>query len=151
MALQERLDRNKETQEFFTPKNIIQDMMKDIPAEHFKSFCKFKETSCGNGNIVIEVINEFKKYHKIEDILEKLQLADYQEDNCIETIKRILGDDTIIEVVEPPEEYATDGLIKMFMVNGKLAKWIVQADSTTFNWWELSEREQQLENLGFEF
>ena len=150
MVTLERISRNKDTQEFFTPKKYVLEMINEVPAEYFKDLVQFRETTCGNGNICVEVIEKYKEHHNLENIVNVMQLADYQEDNCIETIKRILGDNPIVEAIEPTADYITNGLIKMFKVNGELVKWMVQADSTTFNWWELSKEEKQLENLSIE-
>lgn len=146
MATEERLQRNKSTQEFFTPAYIVAEMIEDVPEEFFSSLVPFRELGCGNGNIVSQVVDKFKKYHKLEDILNNIQITDIMEDNCIETIRRLCNN-VEIEVVEPPEEKAADGLIAMFKVNGELVDWIVQSDATQFMWWQEDEFEERFASL----
>lgn len=135
MATQERLQRNKKTQEFFTPAHIIAEMLEDVPEEFFQNLIPFREIGCGNGNIAIQIVDKFKKYHTLDKILNTIQLADIMEDNCIETIHRLCGD-VDIKTVSVPDTKKVDGLISMFEVDGELVEWIVQADATKFMWWE---------------
>jgi hypothetical protein len=135
MASEERLKRNKETQEFFTPSYIVAEMVEEVPNEFFSNLLPFREVGCGNGNIASQIVDKFKKYHSLDDILKTIQLADIMEDNCIETIKRLCGD-VKVNVVAVPENKKSNGLIAMFEVDSIIVDWIVQADSTKFMWWE---------------
>ena len=135
MVSEERLQRNKTTQEFFTPAHIVAEMVEDVPKEFFSNLIPFREVGCGNGNIASQIVDKFKQYHSLEDILKNIQLADIMEDNCIETIKRLCGDVTV-KVVDVPKEKIADGLIAMFEINGIIVDWIVQADATKFMWWQ---------------
>lgn len=146
MHTEERLNRNKDTQEFFTPENIVQEMILEVPENFFKELKPFKETSVGTGNIAVQVIEKFKKYHILEDVLKNIQLGDIMLDNCIECIKRICGDVSVI-AVDPPKEFKSDGLIKMFKINDILVTWIVQADATRFFWWQKTDQEKLFDNL----
>ena len=135
MGSTERLQRNKATQEFFTPAFIVAEMLEEIPNEFFFNLVPFREVGCGNGNIASQIVNKFNQYHSLTDILKNIQLADIMEDNCIEIIKRLCGD-VEINVVNVPENKKTDGLIAMFEIDGILVDWIVQADATKFMWWQ---------------
>jgi len=135
MATTERLQRNKETQEFFTPAHIVAEMVEEVPNEFFVNLVHFREVGCGTGNIVSQIVDKFKKYHSLDKILKNIQLVDIMEDNCIETIKRLCGD-VKVEVVNVPENKKADGLIAMFEVDGQIVDWIVQADATRFTWWQ---------------
>jgi hypothetical protein len=135
MDLDVRLKRNKDTQEFFTPANIVAEMLEDVPEQFFQNLIPFREVGCGNGNIVTQIVNKFKQYHSLEDILKNIQLTDIMEDNCIDTIKRICGD-VNVEVIPVPGDKKSDGLIAMFKINGEPIEWIVQADATKFMWWQ---------------
>lgn len=150
MVTEKRLQRNKTTQEFFTPDHIVAEMLEDVPEEFFRDPIPFREVGCGNGNIAIQVVERFKKYHNLEKILANIQLVDLMEDNCIDAIKRICGDVDVVPV-GIPEGRKAEGLISMFTIDGVLVDWIVQADATKFMWWQKSPEESWLNNLGFEF
>lgn len=149
MDINERLQRNKNTQEFFTPPDIVKLMINEIPEEFFINLVPFREIGCGNGNIIVQIYEKYKQYnHSHDDIIENLQLADIMVENCIDTIYRLCGDNTIIDIIiDIDKEFKTPGLISMFKINGKLITWIVQADCTKFLWWKLTEQEQILDNL----
>jgi hypothetical protein len=146
MVSKERLQRNKSTQEFFTPAHIVAEIVEEVPNEFFVNLVPFKETTVGNGNIVSQIVDKFKQYHSLENILKNIQLSDIMEDNCIETIKRLCGD-VKVEVVSVPNNRQANGLISMFKVDGNLVEWIVQADATKFVWWQ----KEQFGNGLFEF
>ena len=135
MVTQERLQRNKNTQEFFTPSHVVAEMLEEVPEEFFADLVPFREVGCGNGNIASQIVDKFKQYHSLSDILKNIQLADIMEDNCIETIKRLCGD-VEVNVVSVPENKKADGLVAMFEVDGIIVDWIVQADATKFMWWQ---------------
>jgi hypothetical protein len=150
MVTEKRLQRNKTTQEFFTPQHIVEEMLEEVPEEFFQNLTPFREVGCGNGNIAIRVVEGFNKYHDLVEILKNIQLVDIMEDNCIDTIKRICGDVTVTPI-GIPEGRKAEGLISMFTIDDALIDWIVQADATKFMWWEKSPEEAWLNNLGFEF
>lgn len=146
MHTEERLKRNKDTQEFFTPEYIVKEMISEVPENFFKELKPFKETSVGTGNIAVQVIEKFKKYHILEDVLKNIQLGDIMLDNCIECIKRICGNVSIIPI-DPPEQFKSDGLFKMFKIDNVLVTWIVQADGTKFFWWQKTKQEKLFDNF----
>ena len=94
----DRSNRQKDTQEFFTPKHLVKQMLGEYP---FADATPFIESSVGNGNIAVEFYNYQKSklnsaYIKAKGkdflhgvILRDMWLADLQEDNCLETIKRL--------------------------------------------------------------
>jgi diphthamide synthase (EF-2-diphthine--ammonia ligase) len=146
MVIEERLNRNKETQEFFTPEKIVIEMLSEVPENFFKDLKPFKETSVGTGNIAVQVIERYKKYHSLENILKNIQLGDIMLDNCIECIKRICNNVSIVPI-NPPKEKESNGLIKMFKIDGFLVDWIVQADATKFFWWQKTQQEKLFDEL----
>lgn len=146
MVTQERLDRNKDTQEFFTPAHIVAELVAEVPNKYFVDLIPFRETACGNGNIAIQVIDKYKTYHSLTDILDKIQLSDIMLDNCIECIQRICGDVSIV-AIDPPEGKQFSGLIKMFKVNDQIVEWIVQADATKFTWWQKTKQDELFSSL----
>jgi hypothetical protein len=150
MVTEKRLQRNKTTQEFFTPPHIVAEMLEEVPEEFFQNLTPFREVGCGNGNIATQVVERFNGYHELEEILKNIQLVDLMEDNCIDTIKRICGD-VKVTTVDIPDGRRAEGLISMFTIDDVLIDWIVQADATKFTWWEKSPKESWLNALGFEF
>lgn len=134
MVTQERLKRNKDTQEFFTPDWAVKMMVDEVPDEFFKNLESFRESGCGNGNIAIQIYERYKQYHSHESIMNVLRLADIMEDNCKECIVRLYGPGKI-EVVtgnKIPKDMISPGLIACFKYNGILIKSVVQADGTKY-------------------
>lgn len=147
----DRSNRQKDTQEFFTPQHLVEQMLIEYP---FKCATPFIESSVGNGNIA-EQFYEFQKskfgMEMLDDkklastlhrlILRDMWLADIQEDNCLETIKRLESkngnSDPSIEILKGdliPKELQTKGLFAVYNVDGFLYQ-VFQADTTVFNWW----------------
>jgi hypothetical protein len=134
MATQERLKRNKDTQEFFTPDWAVKMMVDEVPEEFFKNLEPFQESGCGNGNIAIQIYEKYKLYHDHESIMNVFRLADIMEDNCKECIVRLYGPGKI-EVLAGkriPIDMVSPGLIACFKFNGTLIKSVVQADCTKY-------------------
>jgi hypothetical protein len=145
----DRSNRQKDTQEFFTPKHLVEQMLIEYP---FSDATPFIESSVGNGNIAEEFYDyqklKFKDISKVKGkdfvhgiILRDMWLADLQEDNCLETIKRLESkngnSDPSIEILSGdliPKELQTEGLLGVYNVDGFLYQ-VFQADTTVFNWW----------------
>lgn len=147
----DRSNRQKDTQEFFTPDYLVKQMLKEYP---FRDATPFIESSVGNGNIA-EQFYDYQRFkfdleglpkvkggdfvHRV--ILRHMWLADLQEDNCLETIKRLESkngnSDPSIEILKGsliPKELQTEGLLAVYNVDGFLYQ-VFQADTTVFNWW----------------
>jgi hypothetical protein len=138
MVTKERLERNKDTQEFFTPDWAVKMMVDEAPEDFFKNLTNFYESGCGNGNIAVQVYERYRKYHDHDSIMSVFKLADLMEDNCIECIQRFYGPGEI-EIFKGdliPEHMQASGLIACFTWNGTLLESIVQADCTKYHWGE---------------
>lgn len=61
--------------------------------------------------------------------------CDIEEENCVETIKKLYGDGKIeiIKGKEIPEIFQGPGLIAVFKHNGTIVNNVVQADSFTYS------------------
>ena len=138
----DRKDRQKDTQEFFTPEHIIQQMLMEAP----NFLLPFLESSVGNGAIALAVYDKIKNDKKLnlnhKEILNFMWLADLQEDNCIETIQKLEAKNNnfnlkidVIRKNEIPKNLQTEGLEAIFKVNNEPYWTVVQADTTLFNWW----------------
>jgi hypothetical protein len=134
MVTEERLKRNKDTQEFFTPDWAVKMMVDEVPDSFFKELKPFGESGCGIGNIAIQVYNRYRVYHSHNDTMSVMKLSDILEDNCVDCIKRFYGPGKI-EAIRLPQDYLdVKGLISFFTWNGKVIDSIVQADGTKYQW-----------------
>ena len=88
----ERTDeRIKETQEVFTPIELCQSMVNDIP-EHIleNPNSKFLDNSAGNGNFIATLIDKLSKYHDRQHVVDHMVYAvEMMEDNHKELCDRI--------------------------------------------------------------
>lgn len=134
MVTEERLKRNKDTQEFFTPEWAVKMMIDEVPEDFFKELKPFGESGCGNGNIAIQVYNRFRKYHDHNTVMSVFRLSDIMEDNCIECIERFYGPGEIKIIKDIPTHLNSEGIISCFEWNGHLIESIVQADGTKYQW-----------------
>lgn len=122
----------KGTQEFFTPKYIIDVMIDNCPVEMFKTLQPFHESCCGNGNILEKVYNKYREFHDHETALSVIYGFDFMSDNVIETIRRLYGDGKIEQLDEIPEDIAGAGVLAVFSHNGNIIKNIICADALTY-------------------
>lgn len=126
----------KGTQEFFTPATFVQLMIDNCPEDFFKNGEIFHESCCGNGNILELVYTKYRQFHDHDTALSLIYAYDFMEDNVIETIKRLYGPGKIkkLKGTRIPKDMKMEGLIAVFMHNGRLVKNIVCADGNTFLW-----------------
>lgn len=84
----ERID---ETGEVFTPLELCQQMVNELPEEVLKNpQSKFLDNSAGNGNFMIALLNKLIKYHSQEHILNHMLYAvELMEDNHKEMCERL--------------------------------------------------------------
>ena len=88
----ERTDeRIKETQEVFTPIELCQSMVNDIPEHVLKnSESKFLDNSAGNGNFIMTLIDKLTEYHDRQYVIDHMVYAvEMMEDNHKELCDRI--------------------------------------------------------------
>lgn len=84
-------DRIKETQEVFTPMELVEKMIDDIPEHLLKdSESTFIDNSAGCGNFLVGLKNRLLQYHSEEHILNHMLYAvELMEDNHKELCQRL--------------------------------------------------------------
>jgi len=84
-------ERIKETQEVFTPMELVESMIDDIPLDLLKDpFCTFLDNSAGSGNFIVGLKNRLCLYHNEEHIINHMLYAvEMMEDNYKELCQRI--------------------------------------------------------------
>lgn len=84
-------DRIKQTQEVFTPPDLIDKMILDIPEEVLKNpNSKFIDNCAGDGNFLVQLVKKLKQYHSEQHIVDNMLYAvELMEDNHKELCKRI--------------------------------------------------------------
>ena len=89
------IDRSDEriviTQEVFTPMELCDVMVNEIPLDILKNpESKFLENSAGSGNFVVALLNRLKEYHSEKHILNNMLYAvELLEDNHKEMCDRL--------------------------------------------------------------
>ena len=89
------IDRSDEriviTQEVFTPMELCDVMVNEIPLDILKNpESKFLENSAGSGNFVVALLNRLKEYHSEEHIVNNMLYAiEMMEDNHKEICERL--------------------------------------------------------------
>ena len=85
----ERTDeRIKETQEVFTPIELCQSMVNDIPESMLTNpESKFLDNSAGNGNFIMTLIDKLSEYHDRQHVIDKMvyaveMMADNHQELC---------------------------------------------------------------------
>jgi hypothetical protein len=96
--------RKKQTAEVFTPPSLVNDMVDKLPDEIWEEGKTFCDPACGNGNLLIEVLNrKLKKGHKPLEALKTIYGVDIMSDNIRECRMRLLA--TIKEKEEITEDH----------------------------------------------
>ena len=88
----ERTDeRIKETQEVFTPIELCQSMVNDIPESMLTNpESKFLDNSAGNGNFIMTLIDKLSEYHDRQHVIDHMVYAvEMMEDNHKELCDRV--------------------------------------------------------------
>ena len=89
------IDRSDEriviTQEVFTPMELCDVMVNEIPLDILKNpESKFLENSAGSGNFVVALLNRLKEYHSEKHIVNNMLYAvELMEDNHKEMCDRL--------------------------------------------------------------
>ena len=84
-------ERIKETQEVFTPMELVEQMIDEIPEELLKDpSSTFIDNSAGCGNFLVGLKNRLLQYHNEEHILDNMLYAvEMMEDNHRELCERL--------------------------------------------------------------
>jgi len=84
-------ERIKETQEVFTPMELVESMIDDIPLDILKDPAStFMDNSAGSGNFIVALKNRLCLYHLEEHVLENMLYAvEMMEDNHKELCQRV--------------------------------------------------------------
>lgn len=84
-------ERIKQTQEVFTPPDLINHMIKEIPLEKLKDpTSKFMDNCAGDGNFIVCLYEELKKYHSEQHVIDNMLYAvELMEDNHKEMCRRL--------------------------------------------------------------
>lgn len=84
-------DRIDDTGEVFTPMELCQQMVKEIPEHILKNpNSTFLDNSAGSGNFLVTLRDELVKYHDVEHVVNHMLYAvELMEDNHAELCKRV--------------------------------------------------------------
>jgi len=84
--------RVKQTGEVFTPLDLCERMVREIPEEKLKDAdAKFLDNSCGDGNFLVTLLKVLSEYHDAEHVLNNMIYGvDLMPDNVV-TAKERLG------------------------------------------------------------
>jgi hypothetical protein len=84
-------ERIKQTQEVFTPPELIDKMILDLPEEVLKNpNSKFIDNCAGDGNFLIQLLQALRKYHSEQHIVDNMLYAvELMEDNHKELCRRL--------------------------------------------------------------
>ena len=84
-------ERIKETQEVFTPQELVEKMIDEIPEEVLKDpYNTFIDNSAGSGNFLVGLKNRLCQYHSEEHVLNHMLYAvEMMEDNHKELCERL--------------------------------------------------------------
>lgn len=84
-------ERIKETQEVFTPMDLVESMINDIPEEMLKDpSSTFLDNSAGSGNFIVALKNKLLQYHSEDHIVNHMLYAvELMEDNHKELCERV--------------------------------------------------------------
>ena len=84
-------ERIKQTQEVFTPPELIDKMIAEIPEEVLRNpNSTFIDNCAGDGNFLIQLLKSLKKYHSEQHIVDNMLYAvELMEDNHTELCRRL--------------------------------------------------------------
>jgi len=84
-------DRIDDTGEVFTPMELCQQMVQEIPEDILKNpNSTFLDNSAGSGNFLVTLRDELVKYHDVEHVVNHMLYAvELMEDNHAELCKRV--------------------------------------------------------------
>jgi hypothetical protein len=132
--------RIKATGEVFTPTELVQEILNQLPLEQFTDTEKtFLDPSCGDGQFLSEVIIcKMEHGSTYEQALATTYGVDLMKDNCIECIRRLYGVSAepkirVLKCADIPKNWQAPGLEAVFEVNGKICN-IVCADGLKYDY-----------------
>lgn len=129
----ERLNRNKSTNEFFTPLSTIERLALDNSFE-LDVNKNYIEPCVGSGRMLCVIRDKLiKQGHTQEQVLKKLWGCDIILENCVQSIENIFHISNPKVLSNIPEKYQKPGLKHIFVVNNKIFPHIVCADSTIYD------------------
>lgn len=84
-------ERIKQTQEVFTPTDLINLMIEDIPIEQLKNpNSRFMDNCAGSGNFIVGLYEALQEYHSKDHIINNMLYAvELMEDNHKEMCRRL--------------------------------------------------------------
>jgi len=84
-------ERKNELGEVFTPPELVQEMLDQLPPESWTDPSKtFLEPSCGNGNFLVAILERLLEHgHQKEQALSRMYGVDLMLDNVQETRERL--------------------------------------------------------------
>lgn len=84
-------ERIKETQEVFTPMDLVENMIDEIPLDILKDpESTFLDNSAGSGNFIVALKNRLCNYHSEEHVINHMLYAvELMEDNHKELCERV--------------------------------------------------------------
>lgn len=86
-----REDRQKQTAEVFTPRKLVNQILAKLPKEVWKKGKTFCDPACGNGNLLILVLErKINRGHKPLEALRCIYGVDIMRDNIRECRMRLL-------------------------------------------------------------
>ena len=86
-----REERRDETNEIFTPPELTNEMLDKLPTDVWEEDKTFCDPSCGNGNILLEVVKRKQTYdHDPIKIAKSIYGVDLMPDNVVECKERLL-------------------------------------------------------------
>ena len=130
--------RIKSTGEIFTPTELVQEILDQLPQELFKDPTKtFLDPTCGDGQFLSEVIiKKVENGSTYEQALATTYGVDLMIDNCLECIKRLYQvTEDQIEIIDKdlPLGYDVPGVKAIFKIDNKIIN-IVCADGLVYDY-----------------
>ena len=118
--------RIKEHGEVFTPPELVNKMLDKLPQDMWEENKTFIDNSCGNGNMLIEILKRKLKYkHNSRKALSTIYGVDIMKDNVVECKLRLL------ELVESLYIKTKEDAKRIISI---LNKNIVCADALTYDY-----------------
>ncbi len=113
--------RIKETSEIFTPTELVQEILNQLPEELFKDSTKtFCDPSCGDGQFLSEIlIRKIQNGIKLETALSTIYGVDIMEDNVNLCRKRLLCNNYNLQYIVNKNIICADGLTYNYLFGEK--------------------------------
>ena len=149
---QEEIERHKITQEVFTPQGVVESMLSGLPDDTFDISHKVLDNSCGEGNILLEVLkrklSRCKNLEQGKTALKSIYGVEFMADNVMVCRQRLY--DMFIQFFP---DVAKD-FIQNFKVRQIIRNRIQWHDALTFdydNWPKLVGRTPDKKHMNISF